>query len=142
MASFHLAGNETMIGLFVKKELIRRNKEQNAMVQFLRNELGTKGMDNRYDFMMNCDGAEVFAMVHDDCVEDEEYLFVTLFKLSINVGLLNTKFDDSLEMVTDRYIQQIIDTLRPKQREVMVIKYWSNPYWNCGPRKATVRRQI
>merc|ERR1711920_112051 len=128
-----------MIGLFIKKDLIQRQKENNVMIDFLKKELEGNEVDNRYDFIFNCDGANVFEMINDECVQDESYLFVSLFKLSINVGILNTKFDDSLEFISHRYIDEVKEVLQAEKKgEIKILTYPSNPYWDCGKRKTTI----
>ena len=93
MASFHFTGNETQIGFFIHKRLIQecdKTEPENVITRFLNKELilkenESKRFDNHLEFIFHCDGFNVFETKKHECLKDDNYLFVSLFKLSINI---------------------------------------------------------
>ena len=56
-------------------------------------------------------------------------------QLAVRTELSNTKFDDSLTCIVNRYVELVIEKLKPSKNDLHMIKVRNNPYWKAKDRK-------
>ena len=137
-ATFHFAGNEMVHGLFIKRTLLER---PGAAGRYIRGPLALLRLpaaparltedDEFLRFPFLCDNFKVDAAVRAALCKvsgakdlegaEQGYIFVSLNWLNMHGALLNTKWDESVTAITQRYFELLLEELAPAATDVLVL---------------------